>query len=76
MDIQLTAKNSAIPCEVTIDEENGVYTIRKEDTSGEVFDNFAALKQWILDHWSEDQFLDYNEYQLLLMKLEHYEEDN
>ena len=43
MEYNLYSKDSAYPCEVTIDEENGRYMIRKADTSGEIFNSAAEL---------------------------------
>ncbi|WP_342394359.1 hypothetical protein [Salipaludibacillus daqingensis] len=75
MNIELMPKNGALPCEVTADDDNGVFTIRKEDTSGEVFNNFSSLKGWIHQHWNEEQFVHSNEFHQLLSFLDQYEKE-
>jgi len=75
MNVEIMSKNGALPCEVTADDDNGVFTIRYEDTSGEVFDNFSSLKGWILGHWHEDLFVHSEEFQSLLVQLDQYEQE-
>ncbi|YCA44807.1 hypothetical protein M1E11_06395 [Bacillus sp. JZ8] len=43
MEFTLKSKESAIPCLVTLDDENDHYMVRKEDTSGEVFNSPSQL---------------------------------
>ncbi|WP_311264933.1 hypothetical protein [Priestia aryabhattai] len=45
MEFSLQSYESAIPCEVVADEENGRYMLRKADTSGEVFNTPSELIQ-------------------------------
>lgn len=40
MNVEIMSKNGALPCEVTMDDDNGIFTIRHDDTSGEVFELF------------------------------------
>ncbi|WP_096434962.1 hypothetical protein [Alteribacter populi] len=69
MDYQIKANDGAIPCEVTIDPDNGRYTIRKSDTSGEVFNSESELTQWIAKNWDASMFEDPQQFQLLMDSL-------
>ncbi|MDY0938719.1 MULTISPECIES: hypothetical protein [Priestia] len=58
MKFSLQSHESAVPCEVVADEENGRYMLRKADTSGEVFKKTPSeLIQWIEANWSAEQFV-------------------
>ncbi|UYP09211.1 MULTISPECIES: hypothetical protein [Priestia] len=57
MEFSLQSLESAVPCEVVADEENGRYMLRKADTSGEVFNTPSELIQWIEANWSAEQFV-------------------
>ncbi|MGM0845415.1 MAG: hypothetical protein ACQEUT_10585 [Bacillota bacterium] len=46
MDYKLNALDSELPVVLTIDQDNGIYTIRKSDTSGEVFNDAEDLLAW------------------------------
>jgi len=72
MEFSLLALDCALPCEVTIDDDNGRYMIRKSDTSGEVFNSAEELIQWVKENWKADEFLDPNEYMNLLLQFNHY----
>ncbi|SER40998.1 hypothetical protein [Salipaludibacillus aurantiacus] len=76
MRMQLIAKDSAIPCEVTADADNGIYTIRKNDTSGEVFNDLTSLISWVQEYWGPDQFVAHSQYNELLAKLSDLEKDD
>ncbi|KMM38381.1 hypothetical protein [Guptibacillus hwajinpoensis] len=73
MEYNLYSKDSAYPCEVTIDEENGRYMIRKADTSGEIFNSAAELTSWIRSNWKETDFRSKKQYYYLMELLEDYE---
>ena len=66
MEFYLKAKDGAFPCEVTIDEDNGRYTIRKAVTSGEFFDTPQELVKWIMDNWRSDYFQDEEQFQQMM----------
>lgn len=66
MEFAIKAKDSAIPCLVTIDEDNGRYMLRKADTSGEVFQDKNQLIQWIETEWNPLLFEDEDAYSELL----------
>lgn len=57
------SKESALPCEVTIDEDNGRYMIRKADSSGEVFNTPVELVKWVLTNWQRDEFIDQDKFE-------------
>ncbi|WP_026689589.1 hypothetical protein [Alteribacter aurantiacus] len=69
MDFQLHSEDSAYPCEVTCDEDNGRYMIRKSDTSGEVFNSSYELRQWIEQNWTGAMFINEEEYKRMLSQL-------
>ncbi|QPA32305.1 hypothetical protein [Thermaerobacillus caldiproteolyticus] len=72
MEFSLKAKDSAFPCEVTIDEDNGRYMIRKADTSGEVFNTPEELVQWIIDNWNNDDFQDQEQFDWMMKEIQVY----
>lgn len=72
MEFQLQNREGAYPCEVTIDDDNGRYMIRKEDTSGEVFNSPLELYQWIQDHWKANDFKDEGHFNQMMVELEDY----
>ncbi|EZP78227.1 hypothetical protein H839_05794 [Parageobacillus genomosp. 1] len=72
VEFYLKAKDGAFPCEVTIDEDNGRYTIRKADTSGEFFDTPQELVKWIMDNWRSDYFQDEEQFQQMIKEIQVY----
>ncbi|RIW28492.1 hypothetical protein D3H55_21630 [Bacillus salacetis] len=62
MDFELEALDSESPVVVTIDPENGIYTIRKSDTSGEVFNTAEELHAWYKTHLNPMLFSSQTEY--------------
>ncbi|PLR66873.1 hypothetical protein [Bacillus sp. UMB0893] len=54
MEIEIKSAGCAIPCLITADADIGKYMIRKEDTSGEVFNSQGELKQWINENLVEE----------------------
>lgn len=73
MEFALNSFDGALPVEVTVDDDNGRYMIRKSDTSGEVFNTSKELIQWIKTHFREDEFCNPHEYQKMLNQLLEYE---
>lgn len=72
MEFYLQAKDGAFPCEVTIDEDNGRYMIRKADTSGEVFNTPEELVRWIVENWKSDDFLDREQFERMMNEIRLY----
>lgn len=72
MEFLLRTKDNAYPCVVTIDEDNGRYTIRKSDSSGEVFNSPKELVAWILGNWRSDDFLNKEEFEEMLEEIRIY----
>lgn len=62
MEYLLSCKGSAYPCEVTIDEDNGRYLVRKADSSGEFFNTAEELVSWVLINWHPEQFNDQQQF--------------
>lgn len=73
MEFSLTSFDGAMPVEVTIDEDNGRYMIRKSDTSGEFFNTPNELIQWVKSHFREDEFCHPQEFHGMLDRLAEYE---
>jgi hypothetical protein len=63
MDYKLNAVDSEIPVIVTIDPDNGIYTIRKSDTSGEVFNDPEDLLAWYMKNLEPGSFTSSIDYQ-------------
>ncbi|WP_335391484.1 hypothetical protein [Neobacillus drentensis] len=68
----MKSKDNAYPCIVTIDEDNGRYTIRKSDSSGEYFNSPKELVAWIMENWHSEDFLDRQEYESMLSEISVY----
>ena len=66
MEMNLDSIENAIPCQVTVDPENGVYTIRTFDTSGRTFADGHALLAWVKRNWEPLHFQDPTVYLHLL----------
>ncbi|WP_042346646.1 hypothetical protein [Bacillus massiliigorillae] len=73
MEFSLCSIDCALPVEVTIDEDNGRYTIRKSDSSGEYFNTAQELIDWIKQNFSVDQFCYQEEYEDMMKQLNLYE---
>ncbi|MCM3766135.1 hypothetical protein [Neobacillus niacini] len=70
MEFYLNCYDSALPCEVTIDEDNGRYMLRKSDSSGEFFNNPTELIEWIKRNWTGDEFIHPDEFRKMISFLE------
>jgi hypothetical protein len=73
MEFSLSSYDGAMPVEVTIDDDNGRYTIRKSDTSGEFFNSPNELIEWVKAHFHEDDFCHPDELRKMLAQLSEYE---
>lgn len=62
LEFSLYSLDSAMPVEVTIDEDNGRYMIRKSDRSGEFFNSPNELIEWLKMNLQEDEFCDRSEF--------------
>ncbi|WP_456274320.1 hypothetical protein [Bacillus sp. AK031] len=63
MELELKTIDSELPVVVTIDPDNGIYTIRKSDTSGEVFNNAEDLFSWYRENMNPGLFASDTEYE-------------
>ncbi|RXJ04430.1 hypothetical protein DS745_03325 [Anaerobacillus alkaliphilus] len=70
MEFKLSSKQNVFPCEVTIDEDNGRYTIRKPDSCGEIFNTPQDLILWVLKNWSAEQFCDESQFHAMVREME------
>ncbi|MCH1626375.1 hypothetical protein [Fredinandcohnia quinoae] len=73
MEYSICSLDSALPCEITVDDDNGRYMIRKSDSSGEIFNSAEELIAWINTNWSPEEFCDPNEFTDLIIKLNSYD---
>lgn len=72
MEYMLSCKGSAYPCEVTIDEDNGRYLVRKADSSGEFFNTAPELVSWVLNNWQPDEFDDQQQFGQMIDEIKEY----
>lgn len=72
MEFSLCSNDCALPVEVTIDEDNGRYTIRKSDSSGEYFNSAQELIFWVRENFTVEQFCYVEEFQYMMKELEQY----
>ena len=73
MEFSLCSLDSALPVEITLDEDNGRFMIRKSDTSGEVFNSPKELIEWVKTNFTVDEFCDDREFKGMMKVLESYE---
>jgi bifunctional DNA-binding transcriptional regulator/antitoxin component of YhaV-PrlF toxin-antitoxin module len=72
MEYSLDTIHSRSPVEVTVDDDNGRYMIRKADTSGEVFNSSTELTSWIKENWVANDFCQPHEFDSMLQELDVY----
>ena len=75
MEFQFKCRGSEIGCEVTLDQDNNKYMIRKEDTSGEVFNSSGELADWIKENWTKSFFVDDSDHDKLMEMLSNLQND-
>ncbi|NRD80481.1 hypothetical protein HPT25_24470 [Bacillus sp. BRMEA1] len=73
MEFSLFSFDGALPVEVTIDDDNGRYLIRKSDRSGEYFNSPKELINWVKSNFREEEFCHPHEFHYMLAKLTEYE---
>ncbi|WP_153122406.1 hypothetical protein [Peribacillus tepidiphilus] len=76
MEFSLCSLDCALPVEVTIDDDNGRYMIRKSDSSGVFFNTPADLITWIRNNFRQEEFCTPEEFRHLMEKLKEYESGN
>ncbi|MFD1736500.1 hypothetical protein ACFSCX_07970 [Bacillus salitolerans] len=72
MEFSLKSSDSVYPCEVTIDEDNGRFMIRKTDSSGEVFNSPEELVLWIIENWEASDFQEQEEFDTMMREIQLY----
>ncbi|MFZ3588730.1 hypothetical protein ACOI1C_05465 [Bacillus sp. DJP31] len=72
MEFSLCTIHSRSPIEVTVDDDNGRYMIRKADTSGEVFNSSSELITWVKQNFTSKDFCLPNEFDSMLQELDSY----
>jgi hypothetical protein len=72
MEFFLSCYDNAFPCEVTLDEDNGRYMLRKSDSSSEYFNSPTELVAWIKNNWTEKDFINPKEFKEMIAMLETY----
>jgi hypothetical protein len=75
MEFTLCSYESALPCEVTVDEDNGRYMIRKSDSSGEFFNTAIELINWVHENWTSDEFCNPSEFSDMIEQLNSYQNE-
>ena len=73
MEFSLNSYDGALPVEVTVDEDNGRYMIRKSDTSGEFFNNPVEMVKWIRANLRPDDFCTPAEFTQMMDSLAQFE---
>ncbi len=71
MEYTLETEDSQIPMAITVDTDNGIYTIRKSDTSGEVFQEARDLYQWLQDHQNNLKLSSNKHFNTILSDIRH-----
>ncbi|WLR51802.1 hypothetical protein LC040_02535 [Bacillus tianshenii] len=72
MEYSLNCKNSALPCQVIADEDNGRFMLRNADTSGEYFNSAEEMMLWIKNNWRDEDFNDPQELEKVINELKQY----
>lgn len=73
MEFSLNSFDGALPVEVTVDEDNGRYMIRKSDTSGEYFNSAGEMVEWIRANLRADDFCTPAEFTQMMESLARFE---
>jgi hypothetical protein len=73
MEFSLNSFYGALPVEVTLDEDNGRYMIRKSDTSGEFFNSPMEMVKWIRDNLKPEDFCIPSEFTRMMNSLSQFE---
>lgn len=73
MEFSLNSYDGALPVEITLDEDNGRYMIRKSDTSGEYFNSPLEMVRWIRDNFKPDDFCIPGEFNQMMNSLAQFE---
>jgi hypothetical protein len=69
MEYFLKCRDNVFPCEVTIDDDNGRYMIKKADSSGEVFNSSAELIEWIFSNWQSEDFYEPDQFEVMMREI-------
>lgn len=73
MEFYLNSYDGALPVEVTLDEDNGRYMIRKSDTSGEFFNSPIEMVKWIRNNLKPEDFCIPSEFNRMMNSLSQFE---
>ncbi|PLS16261.1 hypothetical protein CVD28_17440 [Bacillus sp. M6-12] len=76
MEFLLCSTDCALPVEITVDDDNGRYMIRKSDTSGEYFNSPGELITWVKQNFFVEQFCTPLEFYDMIKTLTEYEMNN
>ncbi|RFU66471.1 hypothetical protein D0469_17740 [Peribacillus saganii] len=76
MEFSLCSTDCALPVEITVDDDNGRYMIRKSDSSGEFFNTPGELITWVKQNLSVEQFCTPLEFYEMIKTLTDYEMNN
>ncbi|WP_210365054.1 hypothetical protein [Bacillus sp. REN3] len=69
MEFSLCSLDGAMPVEITVDEDNGRYMIRKSDSSGEFFNTPVEMVEWIRANFTPDDFCSPAEFKEMMESL-------
>lgn len=72
MEFSLFSLDGALPVEVTLDEDNGRFMIKKSDSSGEFFNSPMELIEWVKVNLRAEEFCNSQEFQGMMNVLEGY----
>lgn len=72
MEFSLFSLDGALPVEVTLDEDNGRFMIRKSDSSGVFFNSPSELIEWVKINFREEEFCNSYEFQGMMNVLDGY----
>ncbi|WP_017753467.1 hypothetical protein [Calidifontibacillus oryziterrae] len=72
MEYNLSCKGSALPCEVTLDEDNGRYMLRNADSTGQYFNTPQQLVEWIQANWRSSDFINPDEFTKMMQEMKNH----